>query len=758
MKYFLTLSLFSIQIAFAQTNTLWKGYFSYNTIKDVSQSTTKLFAASENAVFSKNTTTGSIKTTNTIDGLSSLTISSIYHSASVNKTLIGYENGLLIVINESDGSMLKVVDIIQKQLPPNVKKINHFTEFDGKVYVSCDFGIVQFNLSTLQFGDTYFIGTGISDIVVNQTTVFNGYLYAATASQGIKKALLTNPNLVDANQWIDVVAGNFNGITSFGTYLFSSATTGQIAKSTDGIAFSSFGPLLSIAAVDIRANEKHLLITTPTAVYSYNQQLALETQVNNYQITTETVTFSCATLLGSTLYLGTTANGIITTSPNTTNFSFISPSGPIRNNIFGINATSSNLWMVYGGYSQYYDPSPLQYYGLSKYNSKTGWLTIPFSEVDGASNLVRVTVNPNNENQIFVSSYYSGLLKFDNNVLTTRYIKTNSALEPVFATDPPDVNIRIEQSAYDKAGNLWMTDGLVTKALKVLKANGTWQSYDVSTVLTGYSPFGRMAIDKNGTKWMCNLGSGLIAFNETYNKLKKIMDDTDGNLPSSAIQVAAVDNRNQLWIGTRQGLRILSSVDAVLGNDVLKTYPIIILEEGVAQELLYQQVITDIVVDGSNNKWISTADAGVFYVSSNGQQTIYHFTSSNSPLPSNNVNDVDIDPATGEVFFATVNGMVSFKGTSVKASDNLNNVVVYPNPVRPEFEGTVKITGLLDKANVKITDIEGNLVFEVISEGGSIEWDTTAFGKYKVASGVYMIFISAQDGIETKVSKVMIIR
>jgi hypothetical protein len=122
------------------------------------------------------------------------------------------------------------------------------------------------------------------------------------------------------------------------------------------------------------------------------------------------------------------------------------------------------------------------------------------------------------------------------------------------------------------------------------------------------------------------------------------------------------------------------------------------------------------------------------------------------------VNDVDINPTTGEVFFATVNGMVSFKGSGIAASENLDNVVVYPNPVLPEFQCTVKITGLLDKANVKITDIEGNLVHEVVSEGGSVEWDTTAFGKYKVQSGVYMIFVSAEDGIETKVKKVMIVR
>jgi hypothetical protein len=185
----------------------------------------------------------------------------------------------------------------------------------------------------------------------------------------------------------------------------------------------------------------------------------------------------------------------------------------------------------------------------------------------------------------------------------------------------------------------------------------------------------------------------------------------------------------------------------------------IVIQEGdLAQELFYQQTIQDIYVDGSNNKWVSIADAGVFQVSSNGQRTLHRFTKENSPLPSNNVLDIEIDEVSGEVFFATDKGTVSFLGSSTKGSDNLENAYVYPNPVRPEYTGTVKIAGLMDKVNLKITDIEGNLVFETTSQGGTVEWDTTAFGKYKVASGVYMIFISSNDAAETTVKKIMIIR
>ena len=269
-----------------------------------------------------------------------------------------------------------------------------------------------------------------------------------------------------------------------------------------------------------------------------------------------------------------------------------------------------------------------------------------------------------------------------------------------------------------------------------------------------------MVIDRNGTKWLTSQNDGIIGFNENYNNLfKTIKEGSDvGNLPNNYASAVAIDNRNQLWIGTRNGLRVLPSIDSFNSSEQLTTQPIIIIEENLAQELLYQQLITDIVVDGSNNKWIATADSGVFLVSSDGQKTIYHFTIKNSPLPSNSINDIDINGLTGEVFIATSRGMVSFKGIATEANENLNNAYIYPNPVRPDFTGTVKISGLIDRANIKITDVEGNLVYETTSEGGTIEWDTTAFGKYKVASGVYMVFISSEDGLETKVKKVMIIR
>lgn len=767
MKYFcaLIVTLLSLQIGHSQNSQLWKGYFSYKEIKDISQSPTVFYAAAENAIFSKNLATNTLKTTNTIDGLSGQTITAMYHSPTFNKTIVGYENGLMIIINEADGTMLNVVDIITNGVNQNLKRINHFMENAGIIYVSCDFGIVQYNLATLGFGDTYRIGDLGTEIKVSQTAVFNGFIYAATPN-GIRRATITNPNLNDYSQWSVIQGGGFLGIEAFGTELIAAANWGQILK-FNGTGFVSFVSLPSLAK-DLRISGSHLLVTTETSLYIYKQNLSLLLQINSSQIPDISAKFTCATILNNVVYIGTLEDGILTTTlTNPTVYNSLSPDGPSRNALFAINATSGNLWAVYGGYSADYNPytydfNGLNTYGYSKY-SENGWLNTPYSAVLGAKALSKITVNPTNSNQVFLSSFFSGLLKVENDIPVILYNQNNSTLESLIL-NPPNPNyidIRINGVAFDKSGNLWVGNGWSKNGLKKLTPQGAWASVPMESILQRYyeDSYGEVVVDKNGTKWMASSYDGVIGYNENGNVFKKISLGAElGNLPVVDARVIAIDTKNQLWIGTTSGLRVLSSVDRFLTDPQLTSNSIIILEDGLAQELLYEQFITDIVVDGANNKWVGTADSGVFQFSSDGQETVHRFTSSNSPLPSNGINDIDINPITGEVFFATDKGMVSFKGTATTASSDLSHVNVYPNPVRPEFDGTVKISGLLNKCTVKITDIEGNLVYEEISEGGTIEWDTKAFGKYKVASGVYMIFISAQDGLETKVKKVMIIR
>lgn len=758
--------LLFVQLTFSQNKGSWQGYFSYNEIKAISTTATSVCAASENALFFKNNSTGEIKTTTTVDGLSGQTISSIYHSTKFNETVVGYQTGLIIAINETDGTIKKVVDITNKNIPSNLKRINHFMEWDGILYVSTDFGIVQFNLKTLQFGDTYFIGDNGAQIGINQTAIYKGFIYASTKEKGIRSASITNPNLNDFGQWKSVANDGWIGIETFGNELIA-ATNYNSLQRFDGTNFVEFTTLPE-PAVDIRQNENKLLITTLHHVLIYDSDLKRINHIESDEISTEiSAQFTCATVLGTGLFIGTKENGLFSTNwtaEKPLQYENISPSGPTRNSVFALNSSTENLWAVYGDYSIYYNPYPLDNFGISRFN-ESGWLNIPYESVLGAKSITRITINPTNENEVYASSFFSGLLKIKNATTTlpilSLFNQSNSGLETLTFISPTYIDVRINGTAFDKSGNLWVTNSLVKNGLKVLKTNGQWQSYATDKILGNAegTAFGSMVIDSNGTKWFGTNVDGLIGFNEKNDSFKKITIGTDtGNLPIEDVRALAIDTRNQLWIGTRKGLRILSNVGSFLTEPKLTTSPIIILENNLAQELLYQQFITAIKVDGANNKWIGTVDSGVFLVSGNGQETKYHFTIDNSPLPSNTINDIAINSKTGVVYIATNKGLVSFNSIATGASEDLNSVYVYPNPVRPEYDGTIKIAGLLNKANVKITDIEGNLVFETTSEGGTIEWDTTAFGKHKVASGVYLIFISAEDGIETKVKKVMIIR
>ena len=753
MKKAILIYIFYIsQFCFAQqSNQMWKGYFSYNEIVDVESASQTVFAATQNALFSKVTSSGDLNIYNSISGLKSDVITSIHHSNGYNKTFVGNSNGLILIQN-ADGSITTKVDVIvEVPVAANKKKINDFYEFNGRLYVATDYGISVIDLATSEFIITYFIGPSGEETEVLQTTILNDEIYAVTRNFGIRKGNLSNPILYDFNQWQTFDTGFWNGIVTFNNQLVATNTNARTYRYNGAVfqeILNHFQPGLKL-----KTNDSEVIVTTLNNIYVLSQtffQLAHITNIPDYM-----VNFTAATVVENTVYIGTEKHGLFSTLlSNPTTFESMSPNGPLKNAIFRIKKAPNFLWSVYGDYTFDYNPFPLDEYGISKYSTNTGWETIPYENLFQAKSISGLAISPTNQNLVYATSYYSGVLKIENNdIQLFNNINTGiNGLEPF----TPQPWVLSNSPAFDKHGNLWVTNRGTDKAIKVLRTTNQWQSYDIGNYITN-GRFASMEIDRNDTKWLPTRDDGVIAFNDTRNN-KTLAIDVNSGLPTTNVLCVAIDKRNQLWVGTAAGLRVLSSVDQFLQQDQLTVSNIVIQEGDLAQELFYQQTINDIAVDGANRKWVAIDNGGVFLVAANGQQTLYRFDKNNSPLPSNSINDIEIDDVTGEVFFATDKGMVSFLGTSTKPSNNLSDAYVYPNPVRPNFAGTVKISGLTDKANVKITDIEGNLVYETTSSGGTIEWDTTAFGQYKVASGVYMVFVASEDGLDSVVKKVMVIR
>ncbi|MGY8933390.1 MAG: type IX secretion system anionic LPS delivery protein PorZ [Flavobacteriales bacterium] len=755
-----------LQIFFLQAQNFenrWTGYFSYVSVKSISQGNDKIYAAAENAIFTYDLSTQEIATISTINGLSGKTITTAHYSDIYGLYIIGYENGLIEIAIDGEDNILKVVDILDKPtIPPNNKKINHFNEYNGSLYISTGYGISVYNLDALEFGDTYFIGDLGSQINITQTTVQGVLIYASSSGNGIKSALVADDNIIDYQQWTTVIGGGYKGIQSLGSELYTVNNSNTILKFDLDVGFLQIDTFLS-PIVDFEVASEILTITTESSIYAYTEGYSLLEEVNN--LIDFDYKLQSGYTFNNTFYLGTTDLGMLLVPFGTSQAEQILPDGPLFNQAFAIDASPGQLWVAFGEIDLFFNPYPLTKRGISNFRNDD-WLSIKYDDlkdevnVNDINDLSYVKINPNNTNEVYMSSYQKGLLKINNQTPTILYNETNSPMD--IPGGDEDMGIRLYGSDFDREENLWFVQSRADNGLIKLTPEGQFQLIDVSNIIDAENEqaLSDVKVSREGYVFFGAVDNGLVGYNPTNNEFNKISEEIgNGNLPTNNIRTLAFDNQNRLWIGTLKGLRVLYSVGSFFESGAnIDAQPIIILEDGVAQELLFEQSITDIEVDGSNNKWVSTATSGVFYLSPNGQETLLRFTADNSPLPSDNVLDIAIDDSDGTVYFATKDGLVAYDGTSTAPGEDLEGVYAYPNPVRPTYFGNVTIDGLTAKANVKITDITGNLVFETTSEGGSVQWDTTAFGKYRVASGVYLVLITSDDNLLTKVAKIMVIR
>ncbi len=752
------LFLFST-LSFSQEYTAqWDGFYSYLNITNISENENNILASSENAIFKYNLNTHDVTKTSTINGLTGESISSYYYSNTHDTSIIGYKNGLIEIVTPDD--VISVVAILNKQnIPPNKKQINHVTAYNGLIYFACDFGISTYDLDNLEFNETYYIGDNGAQIAVKQLAFNDEVIYAAT-EQGIKKASATSPNLIDYNVWETLNASERSGIVIIDDTIFTSKN--NYLHKYNGTNFEII-QTLTYPVLDLKVSEEKIVLTSKNKVIVLNS--IGETLLTVNRLDEYGSDFTTALIKDNLIYIGTGDDGILQfTLSDGTLLDQIRPSGPTENNAFSITANNNELWVTYGDHSISGNPYPITRKGYSYLKNDT-WTNVPYSETLNAAELHYVSINPFNTNQVFMSSYFSGLLEINNGVATTLFNHENSGLESIGEyLNPPNpsyIDLRVGKSTFDADGKLWMSNVLTHSAVKCFDIqNNTWESFNFQTVLENENKIGDIEIDQNNNKWIASRQNGVLGLNENNgNPIVKKMSEETGNLPSRTINALAIDTDNNLWIGTTQGLRVLYNTSGFFNTANPQAESIIILDNDIPKELMFGQFITDIKVDGANNKWIATFDSGVFYLSSNGQETIYHFTKNNSPLPTNNITDIALDEVTGKVYFATVNGMVAFHNGPTKGADSLENIIVYPNPVRPNYKGTLKIKNLVDGSNLKITDISGNLVFETTVKGGTVyDWNMTAFGTHKIASGVYIIMVTAPDSEETAIEKVMIVR
>ena len=780
---------FTVSLLYTQQNKLsietnssaypgWETYFSYNSIPSIAEGVNEIYFASYNSIFSYNIFNSQIEKFDTLNELSGDEISAFYHSENNNLIAIGYSSGFLQIINLNSNSIINIYDILNKPtIPADRKKINHFYQNEDDLLISTGYGISVYDINAFEFGDTYYIGDFASMLNISSTIVDENYIYASSPDLGIFRANLES-NLIDFNSWQAIYTGNiYELLINENNILFYDDFNLMSIKNEEIITLSTFQNEIK----NVSINDSKIIIISEDNCIIYNNDLSQI--LNLFESETYMTIFNDGIVKNNKTYIATEEKGVLVIENSNNGFSYLKPDGPLENNIFSVETLNNHTWVSFGSYSEYFNPYPLKYSGVSSYDENLeSWFNITKDSIPNqAVNLNNISINPFDNNNVFISSFHGGLIEMDNFNFTELYDNNNSGLETLLTSDSEYESIRISDIEFDENGDLWVLNSRVDNPLKSFSLdNNSWNSYDFTEIINdGFQDelgFNDIEIDDYGNKWIASLRSGLIGFNNDSGniRLRKVFSQDQSDMPSSYVKSIAVDNNNHLWIGTVQGLRVLYNTSNFFDASVVTTQKIVILEDGIPRELLEQQYITDIEVDGANNKWVGTIGSGVFYFSPNGQQTIYHFTKENSPLPSNNINDISVNSVNGKVYFATDRGLVSFNTGSSSSSENFSNAFVYPNPVRPEFNtqlDKIKIKGLTENVNIKITDIAGNLVAEAQSninsryrnfnleiDGGTAFWNGKNLRNQNVASGVYILMLSDLESYETKILKLMIIR
>lgn len=747
----------------------WRAHFAYSNIEQVTRLGEKIFAVSNNALFSVNKSTEEIEYYNRLTGLNAATIDHIAHNELLNKLLITYRNGQLDVLDTRE-RIYNISDLYLKQT--NIpKQVNDICMYSSKAYLAMGFGIIALDMKKHEIEDTYYIDKQAIEVNVQYVSILGDSIYAASNSTLYSAHL--KDNLVDFAYWhqIALPAGKeLQGMRSFGERICV-VIDNALWSRTNGIwlkhpsDFSLSGLCKTDNQLYATVNNQHGLIRIQP---NFSCEIAFSYgEINN--ILQE----------GSNYWLATKDHGLMAIIDG--NYKEFHPDGPISNMPYRMRFFGDRLYVLPGGRwaVQSMRLGEIMYYEDGQWTNISNGQLVDMAN-HALYDFMNVAQDPADKEHYFITTYGTGMLEMYGNEVVKLHLPHNSGLQSAVASNP-DLYTRTDGAMFDDQGNLWVLNAHKdVDNIHILSPDNTWYSYNLSTngerrVLD--TP-GEILVDKRNSQWKwipeCRLKTGIILLKDngtpTDNTDDKIqyhsewLDQYNTLIRPEFIYTLAQDHDNTIWVGTSKGLfTIPASVDFMKSNKCERI--VIRRNDGtdLGDYLLDGEQVNCIVVDGANRKWIGTAASGAFLIQittdevGNKQvETVEHFTAENSLLPSNNILSIAIQESTGEVFFGTSEGLVSYMSDATKPEETFDNLYVYPNPVYPTYKGYITIRGVMSNTLVRILDANGNLVKLIESTGGSAIWDGTNAEGNRVASGVYTIICNTSDGQSNGITKVLI--
>lgn len=736
----------------AQSIGAFKDHLPYKNAIALCGYNQQLMVATENALFIANKSDNKAQRLSKVQGLSDVGVSCMNSNES--RAVVGYSNGNIDVL---EGLLIHNIPNLKNENMLGEKRINSVYFHQEFAYLSCAFGIIELGLNDKEINNTFLLNAA-GNLSVNELVFHNDSLFAATDS-GLYKASAID-NLSDFHSWS--AHGNSAKIKDL-------AADQSVLYFTTQDSLHVYGSNNSISPINSRSflesTESGLFLLTPNKAYLVNENEITEKH-SDYLIRWASDIYTS----GDTTWFADNVNGLVKKTGSY--WQLFHPEGPATQDVFSISVNNNNLWVASGGIDAWNNANVKEGVFWSDYHT---WNNLSDAYLE-TKDVVDVVSNPNNSKEVFLASWNDGVMQLswsNENASfekTAQYdhINTNGHL----ATLSPDTSsttygwIRVKSIVFDNAGNLWGANSQVNNPLFVRKNNGDWHSFSFTSANTTNTHLGDIVIDNIGQKWVVvPAGVGLVVYNDN-NTIEEVQDDQDrilnsslgsGNLPSTTVYSLAKDRDGEIWVGTNKGISVFYSPENVFSGYDFDAQQILVDVDGYVEYLLANETVTAIAVDGANRKWLGTQSGGVFLVSPDGTEQIHHFTEENSPLFSNTITDIAINHQTGEVFIGTSKGLLSYMSDATQGYDTHQNVNVYPNPVRPKFNGNIAIKGLVEDADVKITDLNGTLVHKTIALGGQAVWDgKNGYGE-RVQTGVYLVFSSNSFGTETNVAKILFI-
>ena len=747
----------------------WRDYLSYsNGIKTVVAGE-KVYCATEGGLFYFDTEDNS---NNKISGLSDFGIKTLAYSSELDILIVAYTNSNIDIIR--DGEVVNLSDIKRKTMTAD-KSIHNVSIHGNEAFVACGFGIVVLNLDRNEIKDTYFIGDGGSPLAVYDVDFFNQNIYAAT-EEGILYAPESGVNLLDFTNWIkdETVphAGEkFSQLKEFGGRLIAMYTAGEETNDElyawDGNNWSPF--YTNTRNVDeLESNSEYLTVTGSHEIVIFDNSFSQVGKINSYQLDGENVSYiypeSTSISDNGTIWIADNQKALVRYDGNQFESSF--PNGPVDNEVFFVTNSSSALWVAPGGRTNDWNNSFMQprFQRFSE-GAWTNFSSKEIPELTGFHDIVCIKVDPKDEAHFFVGSWGGGLLEFRNDELVERYTNLNSPLQTELPQQPNEPYVRIGGLDFDSEGNLWITNtATAEKNIHKLSPSGEWESFTMEGAVN--KKIGPLVVSENDDKWvLIPRGNDAYVVDKTGDQLRKLNVTSyfsNGNdeytTRMNDVYSIAMDHEGAIWIGTSKGVAVYNNPERIWESEIFyASQPGLDQNDGIYHPLLSTETVTAIAVDGANRKWLGTNGSGVFLVSESGEKEVAHFTAENSLLISNNIHSISVNEKSGEVFFGTDKGLISYQGDASGGKNDYSEVYVYPNPVRETYDGPVTITGLMTETDVKITDISGNLVYKTTSLGGQAVWDGRNLNGKRVKTGVYLVFCNDEYGNETTITKLLFI-